>query len=293
VLDLADQTGLMRIPATGLAANVAAHTGELDGARSLVARALADARSADERMYELNLLHSLGFIESSSGDQVAAAATYERARSVSQRLGARHITVLRAALHEAEAAATTGLLDQAEEALATYESSMPTLTPAWLENVRLRAAGLVAAAGGDMIEARTMFEAATATPDATAPLETARTQLAYGAWLRRMREHSAARAELESAKGAFERMGAAAWTKLASVELARIPGRTRGGDNQLTDAERRIAELVAAGSSNKAVAATLFVSVHTIEAALTRVYRKLGLRSRSELAARFAGDAEL
>jgi DNA-binding CsgD family transcriptional regulator len=293
VLDLADQTGLMRIPATGLAANVAAHTGELDRARALVASVLPEARSAEEHMYELNLLHGLGFIESSSGDHVAAAAAYKRARAVSRTLGARHITVLRGALHEAEAAATAGLLDQADEALAAYESSTSTLAPAWLQNVRIRAAGLVAAAAGDTTQARALFQSAIATPDATAPLETARTQLAYGALLRRTREYSAARAELDGAKSAFATIGAAAWTGLASAELARIPGRTRGGNDTLTAAERRIAELVAAGSSNKAAAAKLFVSVHTIEAALTRVYRKLGVRSRSELAARFARDAEL
>jgi DNA-binding CsgD family transcriptional regulator len=65
--------------------------------------------------------------------------------------------------------------------------------------------------------------------------------------------------------------------------LARIGGRapSRG---ELTEAERRIAQLVAEGRSNREVAAALFVTVHSVETALTRVYRKLGVRSRAELA---------
>ena len=60
----------------------------------------------------------------------------------------------------------------------------------------------------------------------------------------------------------------------------------------MTDAERRIAELVAAGRSNKEVAAELHLSVKTVEVTLTRVYRKLDVRSRTELAARFAGGSK-
>jgi DNA-binding CsgD family transcriptional regulator/tetratricopeptide (TPR) repeat protein len=291
VLDLVDQTGLMRIPVTGLVGNVAAHTGDLDRARSLVVNALAEARATHEHMYELNLLHGLGFIESSSENHVAAAATFECARRIADELGARHITVLRASFYEAEAAGNAGLHGQAEEALATYGRA--PVVPAWLESVRLRAIGVVAEARGDTTCARTMLEAALATPDLTAPVEMARTQLAYGSLLRRAREYSAARAQLERAQDAFGGFGAAAWLHQASEELARIPGRTRRTDGGLTDAEQRIAELVAIGSSNKEVAATLHLSVKTVEVTLTRVYRKLGVRSRSELAARFADSGSL
>jgi DNA-binding CsgD family transcriptional regulator len=71
------------------------------------------------------------------------------------------------------------------------------------------------------------------------------------------------------------------------AELARIGGRapSRG---ELTESERRIAELVAEGRTNREVAAALFVTEHTVEGALTRAYRKLGVRSRAELAARLS-----
>ena len=80
-------------------------------------------------------------------------------------------------------------------------------------------------------------------------------------------------------------MGAPLWAEQARAELARIGGRAPSR-RELTEAERRIAALVAEGRSNREVAATLYVTEHTVEGALTRAYRKLGVRSRGELAAR-------
>ena len=81
----------------------------------------------------------------------------------------------------------------------------------------------------------------------------------------------------------FEEIGAAAWCKTAQLELGRISGR-RAPDESLTDAEVRVAELAAQGRQNKEIAATLFLGVSTVEMHLSRTYRKLGVRSRTELA---------
>jgi DNA-binding CsgD family transcriptional regulator len=85
------------------------------------------------------------------------------------------------------------------------------------------------------------------------------------------------------------RLGAHAET--ARAELARIGGRApaRGA---LTESERRIAALVAQGRTNREVAAALFVTEHTVATALTRVYGKLGVRSRTELASRLPGQKQ-
>ncbi len=83
-------------------------------------------------------------------------------------------------------------------------------------------------------------------------------------------------------------LGAALWAEKTAAELARIPGRGRAS-SELTETERRVAELVADGLSNKEVAARLFVSVRAVEANLSKVYAKLGVRSRSQLAARLRG----
>ncbi|HEX2422693.1 MAG TPA: helix-turn-helix transcriptional regulator [Actinomycetota bacterium] len=84
----------------------------------------------------------------------------------------------------------------------------------------------------------------------------------------------------------FDGLGAALWSERTRAELARIGGRA-ASSLTLTPTEARVAELVATGGTNREVADALFVSVHTIEANLKRIYRKLGIRSRTELASTF------
>ena len=107
---------------------------------------------------------------------------------------------------------------------------------------------------------------------------------------RRAKQRRAARATLERALAAFASLPAPGWAAKAHTELARIGGRAppRG---ELTEAEQRIAALVAEGMSNREVAAALFLTEHTVETALTRIYRKLGLRSRTALARRLASKS--
>ena len=141
---------------------------------------------------------------------------------------------------------------------------------------------------GDLGSALTAFELAlTEHERAASPFERARTQLAYGATLRRAKRRADARAALISALELFDTLGAARWAEKAAADLARIPGRAPSS-GELTETERRVAELVASGLSNKEVAAKLFVSVRTVEANLSKVYAKLGIRSRTELARRLA-----
>jgi DNA-binding NarL/FixJ family response regulator len=101
---------------------------------------------------------------------------------------------------------------------------------------------------------------------------------------RRAKHKAAARAALEEAQASLEEMGVPLWAERARNELGRIGGRAREGG--LTPTEQRVAGLVAEGMSNKQVAEALFVSVRTVEANLTRIYAKLGVRSRTELASR-------
>ena len=79
---------------------------------------------------------------------------------------------------------------------------------------------------------------------------------------------------LDEALARFEELGATLWAERAREELARIGGRAPSSDD-LTPTEQRIADLVAAGMTNREVAETLFVTPKTVESALTRVYRKL------------------
>jgi DNA-binding CsgD family transcriptional regulator len=154
-----------------------------------------------------------------------------------------------------------------------------------------RCRALLSAATGDLPAALEAFEQALVEHDRLpAPFERARTMLAYGSTLRRAKRRRAAREMLEAALGILQELGGAAWVEIARSELNRVPIR-RGSGDDLTVAEQRIAALVAEGKTNKQVAAELFVTVNTVEAALTRIYRKLQVRSRTELSHRLAAGA--
>ncbi|HXJ62698.1 MAG TPA: helix-turn-helix transcriptional regulator, partial [Actinomycetota bacterium] len=103
----------------------------------------------------------------------------------------------------------------------------------------------------------------------------------------RARRRREARAALQSALDGFEAIGSPLWAERVRAELARVGGRTGSGAG-LTGSERRVAELVAQGMTNREVAEALFVSEHTVESHLSSVYRKLAVRSRTELASKLA-----
>ena len=155
-----------------------------------------------------------------------------------------------------------------------------------------RGRGLLAGARGDLDaerasldEARQLFESM------PLPLEQARTLLAIGGHHRRRHAWREARAALTEARDRSRALGALGWAERAQRELDRVGGRPPAGDG-LSPTEREVASLVAQGRTNREVAASLVISVHTVESALTRVYGKLGIRSRSELARRYADEQE-
>ena len=128
------------------------------------------------------------------------------------------------------------------------------------------------------------------------PFPHARTQLAYGEWLRRGGRRIDARPHLRAALATFGQLGALPWADRATAELRATGERPRrraeARTSQLTPQELQVALTVAAGATNKEAAAQLFLSPKTIEKHLGSVYAKLGLRSRTELARVLAGGAE-
>jgi DNA-binding CsgD family transcriptional regulator len=119
------------------------------------------------------------------------------------------------------------------------------------------------------------------------PFELARSLLALGTAQRRAQYKRAARESLERAAEIFERLGARVWLEKARSEMRHIGGRP-ASDEQLSETERRIVELVVAGRRNSEVAAQLNLSPNTVAWNLSKIYRKLGVRSRTELAAHLA-----
>jgi DNA-binding NarL/FixJ family response regulator len=151
-----------------------------------------------------------------------------------------------------------------------------------------RCEALVASARGDHDCARAALDAALAAHDELPePFERARTLHLQGRIERRARNWAAARSALTEALTEFDALGAARWAEKAAADLARLPGRRPSSTGELTQTESNVAALVAQGLSNKEVAARLFVSVRAVEANLSRIYAKLGIRSRTELARTF------
>ncbi|WP_331461071.1 AAA family ATPase [Micromonospora tarapacensis] len=159
-----------------------------------------------------------------------------------------------------------------------------------LTGIGLRVDGLVAAAEGDLDTAVTHLTEAVALHRASQlRLEWGLSLLALGQVLRRKRAWQAAREALHLAAVRFTELGAPTYLAQAEAERA-VVGRMRSGPSgTLTRTEQRVAELVADGRSNREVAAVLFTSVRTVEGHLSAIYRKLGVRSRTQLAATLPG----
>jgi DNA-binding CsgD family transcriptional regulator len=124
------------------------------------------------------------------------------------------------------------------------------------------------------------------------PHKLARTHLVGGEVTRRARLKLAARNHAQTARNIFDQLGAASWAARADDELERL-GVERSGSLELTATERKVAKLVASGRTNREVAAELYMGLRTVEAHLTQAYRKLGVRSRSELARWWAERADV
>jgi DNA-binding CsgD family transcriptional regulator len=264
---------------------IAAHCGELEIARRLVGEAVA--ADVPDRIYRARHEWLLGFVELSEGRPERALPYLDAAAKSFRESGWREPGLRLFATDLIEANVLTGQLDEAEaEADELLRLGGELGRPRALA-IGLRGRGAVQAARGDLEAAlgdlETSLEAGRGFP---VPFERARTLLVLGSVQRRARRRREARATLGRALELFEGLGAPAFAERARAELGRIGGRT-GARDELTPAEHRIAGLVAGGRTNKEVARELVVSIHTVEAALTRVYRKLGLRSRAELAGRF------
>jgi DNA-binding CsgD family transcriptional regulator len=125
------------------------------------------------------------------------------------------------------------------------------------------------------------------------PYERARVDFAHGVTLRRAGRRRDAAALFTTARQSFAALGAEVYVERCDRELKTGRPAPRGTDADtqgLTEQERTVATLVATGRTNKEVAASMLLSVKTVQFHLTRVYTKLGVRSRSELAARFSRE---
>ncbi len=282
--DLAEQTGVFRLPVLRTSAHLAVLRGEVEEGRGLLAAAIAEAEPLGELHNLRSLLQLEGLLELSLGDAEAALPPLRRAREIAEQMAVGEPSMLTFLLDEVEAHALIGDAASATAVLMAFDRRREGNRAPWIAPLVLRARGLVEAAVRDLDTACASLEAAVAAEDQLPlPLERARTRLALGRILRRLQQRSAAHEMLDGALARFEELGAPLWAERAREELARVGGRAPSGDD-LTPTEQRIADLVVEGMTNREVAAALFVTPKTVESALTRVYRKLGVRSRTALA---------
>jgi len=151
----------------------------------------------------------------------------------------------------------------------------------WVDAAAVRGRGLAALASGDQGAIALLERAAVRFEELGYLLDAARARLLLGRALRRTGQRRASAEVLDDVSRRCASMGAVPWQAQAEAELARVaPRRT---DAELTPTEARIADLVCEGRRNREIAGELFVSVSTVEAHLTRIYRKLGVRNRTEL----------
>jgi DNA-binding CsgD family transcriptional regulator len=190
---------------------------------------------------------------------------------------------------EIEALIGLGRLEPAERLLAKFEAAAERLRRGWALMMAARCRALLLAARGDIEAAsRASAEALALCEGLELRIEVARTLLVAGQLERRRKAKRSAADHLGEAVALFEPMGARLWAERARAELRRVGLRPSARD-ELTESERRVAELAASGLKNREVAAQLYLSPKTVEATLARAYRKLGIRSRAELGARL-GD---
>jgi len=266
---------------------VEAHRGRVDAAELAAEEALRLAEAAGEILIMVLNLSVLGFVELSRGHPAEAHRYLARAIELKETMGVQEPAYFRIVPDDVEALVALGRLDEAEVLLGPFEEKARQLDRAWALATGARCRALLFAARGDLFAALAAAGEAVRDHDRLPlPFELGRTLLVKGAVERRAKRKREARETLTQALDTFQKLGAPLWAEKARAELARIGGRAPA-PLALTPSEGRVAELVAAGSTNREVADALFLSVHTVEANLKRIYRKLGIRSRTELASRF------
>jgi ATP/maltotriose-dependent transcriptional regulator MalT len=261
----------------------------LDEARSQAVQALEIADRYGQLHGQLENRATLGFVELSAGDPRAAADAMAPSLRLVAELGIRDPGAEPYWPDILLAFAAADRVDEAQALAEDLETRATELDRPWAVSIAHLGFGLVADARGDHAGAIAWYERAIAGyEDDKQYVTRAWTFLALGRARRSLKQKRAAREAFEEARRLFAHVGAPRWVERADEELARISG-VATSLYELTPTERRVAELVATGRTNREVAQELFLSIKTVEANLSRIYSKLGISSRRELADALAG----
>jgi len=293
-IELARQIGEPRALTDALimGARIRARLGNVEQARADAEETIAIAMPSGAELLRISAVDALGYLALSLGQLDQAVDQLEEVLERIEQIPWREPGPLGVHHNLPEAYVRRGEVEKAEALLERVEAVAKPIdrvrTLAGIARVR----GMIAAERGDVDAAVALFEESLAIqarlPE---PIETGRTLLALGTVLRRANRKRAAHERLEDAITTLDGCGARIWAEQARAELGRISGRAlRAG--ALTATERQIADLVAAGRSNHEVARAVSLSPRTVEWNLSKIYRKLHVRSRAELAAKLARRAD-
>ena len=257
--------------------------GEVAGARSDADAAAEIGRRGGWYVPPLWAAHARGLLQLSLGDAAGAHQAFRPVTQMLLRPGGRHVLMSRLLPDDIEAMTRLGALPDAERLLESFQATARTSQSSWARATVARCRALVSSARGQPDAATAALSDALATHERLGmPFELGRTLLVAGQVHRRARHKLQAREHLDAAREVFERLGAPLWAERTAEELTRL-GLSRARPTGLTAAERRVAELVAAGRTNREIAEELFMGQRTVEAHLARMYRKVGVHSRTGL----------
>ena len=292
-LDIGEESGHLRGRGQNLVprAWLAALRGDLEAARADASEGLRLSLGYLDRLAAAGSRAVLGFVELSDGRPDAAVEHLREVVRFLRDFRTAEPGLVPFVADAVEALVATGLLDEAQ-AIVDDDLLMGRRAPGgWLHAAPLRGAAALLAARGDLVGAAALLEKAVATGAlASQPFERARSLVVLGEVERRRKRRAQARVHLTEAKAAFDVLGARIWAERTALEAARL-GSAAAAASELTPTEARVAEMVAAGMTNRQAADRMFVSVKTIEANLSRVYRKLGIRSRADLVRLLVADS--
>lgn len=249
-------------------------SGDEETARLHIKSGLAAAEAAHAVLYVDAAWNALGLLSLGIGDLAAASAAFEAVTDD----GYMHFGAVAGGRHQVDAIEALTALGPHERA-AWIAETIPH--GVWEYDA---AQAMLSAANGNLAAA---LDQLSATPSPWSPFRRGRLLLLEGRWHRMLRQRTAARDALLAARGHFAAIGAPLWVARVDDELGRLGGRRPVGD-ALTESERRVADLVASGLSNKEVAKQLVVSQRTVEVHLTKIYAKLGVASRTGLVVRWS-----
>jgi len=292
-----DQWAVLEPEAGGVRARVAAVLAAVRGdpgqAAAEAARVLAGSASNASQWDRLEARRAAGVAALLDRQPEQAITNLGAVWEHTQREGVEDPGAFPVAGDLAEALAQAGRREVAGEVVRRLGGLAAAQQHPWgLATVDRAAAVLQLTGGYDEAAAAQLAQAASAYQALGAGWDAARALMFLGRAQRRAKKRAAARQSLEAARAGFEALGCPGWALAAGAELDRISGRRAAPPGGLTPGERRVAELAAGGLSNKQVAAQLYLSVATVEAHLSRVYAKLGVGSRTQLARRLGAPAQ-